>query len=56
MVQNTINTTVDVTTHALWGRLAKQEGLNRIDTLRFLVAREAKRLGLKVPRALEEFL
>ena len=55
MVQ-TINTTVDLATHKLWGNLSKRLGYNRIDTLRFLVAKEASGLGLKVPKALEDFV
>lgn len=50
----TINTTVDVTTHRLWGIVAKKLGLTKIDTLRTLVAVEARNLGVKVPKTLEQ--
>jgi hypothetical protein len=53
---DTINTTVDVTTHRLWGILAKKYGLSKIDMLRTLVAKNAKNSGLKVPKALEVFV
>ena len=49
----TINMTVDVTTHRLWGIVAKKLGLTKIDTLRTLVAIQAKNLNVKVPKALE---
>lgn len=52
----TINTTVDLTTHKLWGQVAKKLDLNKIDTLRTLVAQRADFYGLKVPKALEEFV
>ena len=52
----TRNTTVDLATHRLWGQVSKNLDLNRIDTLRFLVAKQASRLGLKVPKTLEEFV
>ena len=56
MVAKTINTTVDTTTHRVWSLIAKKEGLTKIDMLRSLVAERANDLGVKVPRALEEFL
>ncbi len=52
----TINTTVDLTTHKLWGQVSKKLNLTKIDTLRHLVAEEADSLGLKVPKTLEEFV
>lgn len=56
MVLKTINTTVDLTTHKLWGNVAKKEGVTRIDLLRGLIAERADQLGLKIPRALEDFV
>jgi len=52
----TINTTVDTTTHRLWGIIANKEGLSKIDMLRSLVATKADFLGVKVPKPLEKFL
>ena len=52
----TINTTVDLTTHRVWGILAKKEGLSKIDLLRSLVAKRANQTGVKVPKTLEVFL